>query len=88
MSQLPAPSLITDLEVRQDDALQSLAELEARIVAALAQFGGVLPRSSKTARQNRNDLIHHMAGAEQPAVELKLHQPEVEPVADEDSAAA
>lgn len=87
MSQLPAPSLIAELEVRQDEALQSLAELEERIILALSHFGGVLP-NAKAPRQNRNDLIQQLAGAEQNTVELKLHQPDAEPTAGEDSAAA
>lgn len=88
MSQLPAPSLITELEVRQDEALQSLADLEERITLALAQFGGVLPASAKTPKQNRNGLIHELAGVEQPDVELKLYQPEAETATDEDDSAA
>jgi hypothetical protein len=70
MSQLPAPSLIAELEVRQDEALQSLAELEQRLEAALAEFGGVSPRSSQGVKVGRKQA------SELAAVELKIHRPE------------
>lgn len=71
MSQLPAPSLIAELEVRQDEALQSLAELEQRIEQALSEFIGVSPIDSKGGENRRS------AGAGKPDdVELKLHVPD------------
>jgi len=39
MSELPAPSLIAELELRQDEALLALTELEQQIEAAMAAFG-------------------------------------------------
>jgi hypothetical protein len=84
MSQLPAVSLITELEVRQDEALQSLAELEERITLALAQFGGVVPTSAKVAKGNgrANEQL------DQESVELKIHHPEEMQAREDDTAAA
>ena len=88
MSQLPAPSLITELEVRQDEALQSLAELEERIVLALSHFGGLSPSNAKGAKALRSASGPSNQVPTPGNVELKLHHPEEVPAAQDDSAAA
>jgi hypothetical protein len=88
MSQLPAPGLIHELEMRQDEALQSLAELELRIAEVLAQFGGATPDSEKTSKLQRKANAESLSASEPEHLELKLHQPAEEPHEEEDAAAA
>lgn len=87
MSQLPAPSLIAELELRHDEAMQSLSELERRIEEALAQFGGTLPSSGKGVKAGmKGNPPLSLSGS--PAEGLKLHSPEDESSEVEKPAAA
>ena len=65
MSELHAASLITDLEIRQDEALQALAELEKRIELALSEFGGTQTKGRKQATATVEDQSKQQ--------ELRLH---------------
>ncbi len=68
MSQLPTPSLISELENRQDEALKALTELEQRIELALSEFGGT---QSKARKQAGDATFEQTEEAE-----LRLHDPE------------